>query len=53
VIDKFDIEELRRANEPTRVRDVFVRWLRVTGGVVVEHDDASAPVESPVRRAAS
>jgi hypothetical protein len=40
VIDQLDIEELGRAGEPTCVSHVLVGWLRVTGRVVVEHDDA-------------
>jgi hypothetical protein len=39
VVDEFDIEELRGACEPTCVRHIFVRWLRVTGGMIVINDD--------------
>ena len=40
VVDQLDIEELGRAGEPACVRDILIRWLRVAGGVVVEHDNA-------------
>ncbi len=40
VIEKLDIEELGRASQSTCVGDVLVGWLRVAGGMVVEHDDA-------------
>ncbi|MEO8383045.1 MAG: hypothetical protein ABI779_25535 [Acidobacteriota bacterium] len=40
VIDELDIEKLGRAGESSCVRHIFVGWLRVFGGVVVEHDDA-------------
>jgi hypothetical protein len=39
VIHDVNVEELCRRSETARVRDVFVRRLRITGRVIVKHDD--------------
>jgi hypothetical protein len=40
VVSDGDVEKLRRLADPSREVDVFLRWLRITGRMVVKEDDA-------------